>query len=362
MSTRVVSRNQWVALQCGSLPIMGHFLLIANVLRTAGRDAWLSALIGIPVGFLFAAVLLALRRRWKGTPLVDGIYHLAGPVGGTLISALLVLYFFSIGVITLRGLEQFVTSVFMPETPYIVIGVSFILLVAWAMYRDIETVARTAIVLVLFIIITGTTVGTNLMQEKHYVRIFPILENGWPPVLAGALLFSSLWSELISVLVFRSKPYSLKREAQGWTSLILFNGILFILSVLSPVTMFDMPLATHFSWPGQAEVRLIKFGIFDRNDIYGLFTMTAGSLIRITLFLFAACETIAHTVPISSYKSAIGPVAAVTLIVSLLPFWNDAIYSLILQYFYTYSFLLILIPLGLLLLPVKNKKTKRSTC
>ncbi|MHB1682896.1 MAG: GerAB/ArcD/ProY family transporter [Bacilli bacterium] len=355
MSTRVISRNQWVALQSGSLPIVGHFLLVANVLRIAGRDAWISVLISIPVGFLFAAVLLALRRRWKGTPLIDGIYHLAGPVGGTLISALLALYFFSIGVITLRGLEQFIVSVFMPETPYLVIGISFILLVAWAMYRDIEAVARTAIVLVLFIIITGTTVGFSLLPEKHYVRIFPLLENGWSPVLAGALLFSSIWSELISVLVFRSKPYSLKREAQGWTALLLFNGILFILSVLSAVTMFDMPLATHFAWPAQAEVRLIKFGMFDRNDIYGLFTMTAGSLIRITLFLFSACETIAHVVPISSYKSAIWPVAAATLIVSLLPFWNDAVYSLTLKFFYTYTFLFILIPLGLLLLPVKNK-------
>lgn len=335
---------------------MGHFLLIDPLMKIAGKDAWISALLSIPAGMIFSAVFIALRRRWNGILLIDGIYQTMGKFGGWVFSLIFAFYFLTLAVITIRGLESFIATVFMPETPYWALGGSFLLLMVWSLYRNIESIARMAVILLLIILITGHTVGLDLMQEKQYSRLLPLLDNGWQPVLTGALLLISTWSELVAILMFRSKNYTLKEERQGYLTIILFNGILYAITTSSVAAAFGMPLAAHVDWPVQVEVRLIKFGFWDRVDIYGLFVVTAGSYIRAAMFLFTTCETVSRMLSLSSYKSAILPVSGVALVVSLLGFWNEQTFSNFLRMFYSYSWLIILLPLFLLLVTMIQQR------
>ncbi|MGG4441328.1 GerAB/ArcD/ProY family transporter [Brevibacillus fortis] len=349
MDVRTISRFQWVSIHVLSLPIMGHVILIEPLIHTAGKDGWISALISIPAGILFVLLLTILRSKIPNTSLLTGTFEIAGRATAVILSVILIAYFSFASVTTLRGFEEFVKITFLPETPLWAIGTGFMFLIWFSLQRNIESIARMAVIFFLMTMITGPIVGLTLMQEKDYTRILPILDNGWGPVLEGSLYFIALWGELILVLLLQSKWVGKRHDFNGFSFLILFNVFLGASMLMSAIAVFGLPLSEKLDWPVQNTVRQIKLGFISRGDIYGLYTMTAGCFIRVTVFLYAICECLAFLFS-TTYKKLSLPVCLAALLLSLLVFSNHQQLLQTNHAYYKYGYVLLLLPIFLLIL------------
>ncbi|RNB89328.1 spore gernimation protein [Brevibacillus nitrificans] len=357
MGTKVISRLQWVSIQCMSLPIIGHVLLIHPIIKAGGKDGWISALVSIPVGLLFAGTINLLKSYSIDTTLIKAAYETAGKVLAIFLSGILIGYFLFLSVATLRGFEEFMKVSFMPDTPLWAFGASLMLLVWFSLHRNIEATARVAVILFLLILITGSIVGLNLHQEKEYTRILPILENGWDPVVNATVYFISMWSELILISMLQTKWLGARHDFSGHSFVVIFNALLAALMVFGIISVFGLPLSETLDWPVQNEVRMLKFGFIDRGDIYGLFTMSAGCYIRVTVFLFAVCEIFSFWS--SSYKLVTLPVCLLVLLLSIYAFHNHSQFTQIITSFYQYGYLIMGVPLlALVIFIITKRKTQ----
>ncbi|MFS0921264.1 GerAB/ArcD/ProY family transporter [Brevibacillus sp. 179-C 1.1 NHS] len=349
MDVRTISRFQWVSIHVLSLPIMGHVILIKPLIHTAGKDGWISALISIPAGILFVLLLSILRSKIPNTSLLTGTFEIAGRATAVILSVILIAYFSFASVTTLRGFEEFVKITFLPETPLWAIGTGFMFLIWFGLQRNIESIARMAVIFFLMTMITGPLVGLTLMQEKEYARILPILDNGWGPALEGSLYYVALWGELILVLLLQTKRVGVRHDFNGFSFLILFNVFLGASMLMSAIAVFGLPLSEKLDWPVQNTVRQIKLGFISRGDIYGLYTMTAGCFIRLAVFLYAICECLAFLLS-TTYKKLSLPVCLITLFISLLAFSNHQQLLQVNHSYYKYGYVLLLLPIFLLIL------------
>ncbi|MFF0915326.1 endospore germination permease [Brevibacillus sp. NPDC003359] len=349
LDVRTISRFQWVSIQALSLPIMGHVFLIEPLIHTAGKDGWISALISIPCGILFVLLLSILRSKLQNTSLLTGTEEKAGRAPAVILCVILLAYFLYASATTMRGLEEFVKITFLPETPLWAIGTSFILLIWFSLQRNIESIARMAVIFFLMTMITGPLVGLTLMQEKDYARILPILDNGWGPALEGSLFYVALWGELILVLLLQTKWVGVRHDFNGFSFLVLFNVFLGASMLMSAIAVFGLPLSEKLDWPVQNTVRQIKMGFISRGDIYGIYTMTAGCFIRVAVFLYAICECLAFLLS-TTYKKLSLPVCLVTLLLSLLVFSNHQQLLQTNHAYFKYGYVLLLLPIFLLIL------------
>ncbi|MGG4454553.1 GerAB/ArcD/ProY family transporter [Brevibacillus porteri] len=349
LDVRTISRFQWVSIHALSLPIMGHVALIEPLIHTAGKDGWISALISIPSGILFVLLLSILRSKLQSTSLLTATEEKAGRAPAVILCVILLAYFLFASATTMRGLEEFIKITFLPETPLWAIGTSFILLIWFSLQRNIESIARMAVIFFLMTMITGPLVGLTLMQEKDYARILPILDNGWGPALEGSLYYVSLWGEMILVLLLQTKWVGVRHDFNGFSFLVLFNVFLGASMLMGAIAVFGLPLSEKLDWPVQNTVRQIKLGFISRGDIYGLYTMTAGSFIRVAVFLYAICECLAFLLS-TTYKKLSLPVCLVTLFLSLLVFSNHQQLLQTIHSYYKYGYVLLLLPIFLLIL------------
>lgn len=126
-----------------TLSMTGHVLLVPAILALAGRDGWLSVMLAVPGGLMIAICLWQLERTFPGKTLVELCPQVTGYWPGRIISLLYIWYFLFVTALTLRALMDFMVTVFMPETPLLMIGIFFVLLCAYVVKAGIEVLART---------------------------------------------------------------------------------------------------------------------------------------------------------------------------------------------------------------------------
>ncbi|UOF90019.1 endospore germination permease [Fodinisporobacter ferrooxydans] len=344
MSKQLLSRGQWISIESVSLPMLGHFFLVGILIRLSGRDAWIAALASIFPGLLFAWIIAKCKHRFPNILLFESTKHALGRSMGSIVNVIYMFYFMFSAGLTFCGLEQFIATIFMPETPYWAIGGSFSLLIILSLYCGIEAIGRTAVVFFITILVTGTFVGINLIPEKDYSRLLPLLTTNWHEVGRGVLILMSTWSELLLVLFIQNKTSTWKSIRNGVIFIVILNGLLYTMMMASDIAVFGEDLAKTMDWPVQKEVRLLQFSFLDRLDIYGLFTVTAGCMIRIAIFLYGTCKALSSFLQKVPYQAWIIPVVCLIFGFSLLPFWNHARFEQVLETFYFYSSILMLFP------------------
>ena len=188
MTTHKVTSKQlalWFILhQLGSA-----FLLLPGMLASmAKQDAWISVILALSGYMLLVPMYAALAKRLRGRTFHEYLEKVLGKwFGGALTLAFVVGYPFFIFVLVLSDLSEFVTTVFFPETPAIVIQAGMLLPVLYALKLGIASIGRAAELLffvVLFLFFLGYL---SLIPGTNPAQLLPILEYGWKPPLHASI-------------------------------------------------------------------------------------------------------------------------------------------------------------------------------
>ncbi|WP_178076028.1 GerAB/ArcD/ProY family transporter [Paenibacillus oralis] len=350
MEKTAFTLKQWVCLLISSLTLVGHFILVKAELEISGRDSWLSVLVSIPVGCFIGGMVLFIRSRINQRD----EFHNKDTLSKKIIMIVFVFYFLIAAIAALVNLQQFIVTVFLPETPKWAIGLAFIFLVVFSIHKSLRSVGNLAVLFVCLSFITGSGMSLGLMEMKQYSQILPVLADGWTSVWLGGILYLSMWTELTAFLFIPVTLGSTKKGVYGIFTVILFVSILSIVSLISIIALFDYPLVEKLDYPMHNAVKMARFGFFQRVDIYSMYVMTVSSFLRIYLLQLAACQALSRLLILQSYKKFVIPVSVMTYIGSILWFWDNQVYERFTKVFYGYGFLLLIFALVL----AYHKKSK----
>lgn len=215
-------------------------LLMSLSPEAAGRDAWLVPALSVPVIILVALVTVNLGLRFPNKTIVEYAPVIFGRYFGKAVALVYPLGFIYIGSIILSQFSFFLTTAFMPDTPFLVFSMVLVLLSAWAVRGGIEVIARVGQFAFWIFMASFILIFALLSNQMDFSKLLPVLERGIVPILKPMPVPIAFRSEIFVVLMLLpilNQPWKAYRSAIWSVVLVtaaLILGQMAVVSVVGP--------------------------------------------------------------------------------------------------------------------------------
>jgi spore germination protein (amino acid permease) len=276
--------------------ILNHVIIIPILLRSAGRDSWLSVVLAGAVQFAIWIPLIAfIMKRSRQRHMGDWLRERVGKTSSRVITGLVALYFLAMCWLTLRDVTGWAKTTYLPGTPKIVITSSFVLVIFALLRSGLRSIAIANGILLPMIIVLGLFVMSANFPHKDYHLLFPLLKDGHMPLMRGMICAGAGLSE---VCYFLFLQHRLKSKI-GFLPLFAV-GLMLINLTLGPligaITIFGPEESARMRFPSYEQWRLVTFGhFFEHADFLSISQWLSGAFIRISLGLYIALDILGLT-------------------------------------------------------------------
>lgn len=271
------------------LTFMNYSILNLQILplmiRTSGKDLWISTLLSSVVGFFIAFLLWNLEKQ---NPQQTWFEMMQSRPGGRMFTGIVIpiviVYLWLLCILTSVTLTQFISIGFLQETPFWVIATMFGLSVTYSLRKGMISLADLAGLLTFSTMITGTTMSLAISGRRHYGYFLPIGEHGIYPIIMGAALFVPIWTELF-FLGFLPRDGTKKGSwIKTYVWIVAVNTLIFVGHSEGAISVFGLEQSKNLNFPMLSATKAISLGFIDRFDVYGLLLMLFGAFIRVALY------------------------------------------------------------------------------
>ncbi|TDL75259.1 spore gernimation protein [Rhodococcus qingshengii] len=269
-----------------STGLLNHVILIPNLLQAAGRDSWISVIVAYPISLLFLWLIYFIVKNSPNEGFFSMIAQRLGKGFSILFSIPVMLFLFLSAFITLRDLMIWLKAYFLGETAVFVISFILILACFLVTLAGVKSMAISSGLLLPLVMLLGIFIALTNTTVKDPHLLFPILADGYVPVLKGVIYVLSGLLEIYIVILLQ--PFSQKQIKFKHLFILLtaLTGLIF--GPLSAAIMeFGPTEAAHFRYPAYEQWRVLSIGEYISHlDFFALYQWLAGALIRIGLFMY----------------------------------------------------------------------------
>ncbi|MFD2046645.1 endospore germination permease [Ornithinibacillus salinisoli] len=287
-----ISISQFFIIFLLSTGLINHVLVIPLIIDVAGRDAWISAIIGFFMIIPFLCLLLYVTKRFNNVSMFEWLETNYSIVLRRAVAMLLVVFLFITGFITLKETVTWTHNTYLLNTPIMAIGFSILIVSLYISYEKINVIAICAGVLIPFVIIFEVFVTVGTIPDKNYSLILPVLiQNGWVDVMKGSIF---VFGSLIEIFLLLMIQHEVAKKVK-FRHLILLSLFLFFLT-LSPligsIAIFGTEEAGRITYPAFMQWRILSIGqYFNHLDFLSIYQWLSGSFIRLALIMYLITKT-----------------------------------------------------------------------
>ena len=311
---------------------IGYYLLF----KYAGKDAWLSVLLGIILGIGVLYIYKMIKETFNNKEIKD---VLCQSKMGLFYLIILIIFYIYLACVILVLLPMFVNSFYLLYTPKFFVVIPFLLLAINLLF-----------ILSIIIIIIYALFLTKYIKLDN---ILPIFDHSSFSIIKGSLVFASITS-IPQIVSINYKGNSFKDDFKDY----LIAGSFSFINVLFTILTLGEPLINIYSFPEYAVLKQIKILDFIEN------------IENLSTFIWYFDLFVTLTVLINNLKTHLPNKynkvyfnLIMVLIVFLTVFVIGSDYEIIIEFFYTYPIVLaffFLIFISLLIYIKKSKKIKKE--
>lgn len=325
-----ISDHQLMAITTAFICGASTIIISSSAASLAERDAWISAIISIPVGLISVWINTYLGKLYPDKTYVEVMQLLLGKWLGGLVAGNFIL-------MCLTGTSEFVwyvsdffTTQFMPETPTHIINLLFFISVVIALLYGIETIARTSEIFFYVIIIMFTLSMIFISPKVDMNNIRPILEKGITPVLKGSLQLLS-FTVLPSIILNMVYPVNAKVIKSAKKSMLkgyLVGMAITFISVVMCNLVLGSTITSISRFPVFLLTKEIDIGIiFTRLEALIVIVWLLTIFINTVLFFYGGALGLAQLLKLKQHKKIVMPLGLILLVLSDTVYKN-AIYEM----------------------------------
>lgn len=234
------------------------FTFSKSVVETAGRDAWISIVIGGLILMANVFFLCRLAQRFPQQTFFEYCGTVWGKGLGIGIKVLYLLYWIAFLLLLVEEFAVVNKMFFLPDTPSLVPKICILIGAVWLGSYGLVAILRFFQVVGLFVLIPILLLLFLALPEIHLSNFRPILGDGAVPVLRGALWYLATFQGLeiiLFIMPFLVKPKKiLKPSIAGLGGLV---GLSLFLSVCA-IGILGKENVNSSIWPGIATVSTIQ--------------------------------------------------------------------------------------------------------
>ncbi|PWW41965.1 MULTISPECIES: GerAB/ArcD/ProY family transporter [Paenibacillus] len=320
--------------------VVGDMMLIYPSVITsyAKQDAWICALIGVPLGMALVLMFLKLSNLYPEENLIQISRSILGFWPGSLVSGFY-LFFFVIGASThTREVGDFLTSQIFQYTPIRVIILMFVITVGWGLYHGLETMGRSSELLMPILIVFILVLAFCLLPQVDPSNLKPATDTGVVPILQG-ILISIIYpvGELIPIMMI--VPYTLKQAHRTRDVLVaagLGNLLLAILVTISLLVLGAF-LTQHNIYASFILSQKINIGgFFERIEAIMASSWLISTYVKAMVYMYAFIVGCAELFKLKQYRILILPASLLIfglanlvspnltfIVITVVPYWVD---------------------------------------
>jgi spore germination protein KB len=296
--------------------------LVVNLGMEAGKDAWISILIGNVIGLVVFAGYAYLYRKFPKLPLTAYTRKLVGKYLGSVISVLYIILFINLAGRDLRDGSSMLVMATMHHTPLFIVSSLMILSSAYVLHKGVEVLSRTSLVFAALVILIGIFCSMMLMFSGsiHLQQLQPVFENGVKPVLTSVVKQSYMFPFGEMICFTMLMPYLNHTKKGPWViaAAIFVSGLLLSLTMVLNISVLGSDIIKRSPLPLMPTISKISISDFiQRVDILVVMVLIIGVFFKMSVFFAAALIGISELFKIP-YRRMIYPIALIILFSSML--------------------------------------------
>ncbi|MBT2723312.1 endospore germination permease [Bacillus sp. ISL-46] len=288
----------------------------------AGRDAWIATLCSTLLGTVVIMMYIALMRMHPGLTLIEWFPAQLGRWVGTPISWLYPLLFLFDAGRVVGDLRDLIPTTLLPNTPPIVFNGLYMLVMAYALFLGIESLARVgetlfSIIMFLFLIEVVLLCSSKVI---HLDYLLPLLEKGWSPIweVVYPVGITQTYGESIVFAMIWIQTKNPERIMKITILSSLLSGIMLSFSLIFAISIFDEDLFKRSIYPLYTMLGVVNVGDFINNlSPFGVLYFTATAFFKMYIKIFAAITAIKQLTRLQSYRVLILPSVIIVLYIGM---------------------------------------------
>ncbi|WP_152393273.1 GerAB/ArcD/ProY family transporter [Paenibacillus guangzhouensis] len=287
----------------------------------AKQNAWISSIIGVIGGLCFIPLYIVVGNFFPHMNLMQLNEELLGKWVGKAVSLVFLFFFFMAGPASvLYFVGNFMTTQVMPDTPDTSINILFTIVVIIGVYLGLETIARSAEVLIPWFALLFIVMVIFISPQIKWDAVKPILGNGIHPLLLPALSLISVCA-LPSVILLMIFPSCIRNPIQArkafYTGYLLGGCVITIIVVLC-IFVLGPGVTSRNMYPSYTLVKQINVGDFlERIEAVMAIMWFISLYFRLALYCYAIVIGIAQVFNLKEHRSLILPIGLLLALYSL---------------------------------------------
>ncbi len=236
-----ISYHQFMILSSGVL-LSALFLSIVQIVGSvAGRDGWWSVMPGYLIVIPWGFMILSFMKNYPG----QNLLQISGKVFGKWVGKVIAVVYILIpgymaALLTAREVDTYKRMI-MPLMPKSILAMGILLLVIALAWAGIEVLARFSEFVLPFVVMALLVSIILAIPRFEWGEFYPVLANGFKPILFGAFKIVPISLEYIfflaGVLPFLPAGEQARLKNGLWRAVILV-GTLLTLVVLTAIMIF----------------------------------------------------------------------------------------------------------------------------
>lgn len=313
-----------------STGLSNHVLIIPLIIDAAGRDSWISVIVGYLLSIPLLLLLWSITKQIKTSSFFELLEAKYSHTLRNIIALLLLVFLTLTGFITVKETVSWTHDTYLLNTPMLVVAFS-ILATSLYIAGEIRVIAICAGIIFPFVIAFGIFVAVGTIPDKDYSLILPVLvENDWVDVMKGSLFILGSTAEIF-ILVLIQHHITKKVTFRHLLFLTFFLFILTIGPLLGSMAIFGPVEAGSIKYPAFLQWRILSIGqYFNHLDFLSIFQWLSGSFIRLALILYLIKETFRFKKPIIVQII----VCILYIVLILVPISDQQLYMFLTKYYY----------------------------
>ncbi|NLB18874.1 MAG: endospore germination permease [Syntrophomonadaceae bacterium] len=279
------------------------------------QDAWITAHMASFWGILVVLTIVALSKRFPGYTLTEYLPIVIGKPLGLVLGLLYASWFMFIGAFTTLEVTIFFSSLILPVTPFLVIVISLMIVVYYALQKGLEVWVRAnelLLVLIILSIILVVFLPYNYMDLR---RLLPIGEHDLSALLEVSLKGGSLRGEIMMLGMFIPLLTCNKNVNRNMILTVVMAGVFLGAVEMAAVAVFGGANTANSEFTIHSLASMVNIGtVISRIEILVVIMWLAASFIKICALLYCSAVATADSVGLKDYKFLLLPLIIISIL------------------------------------------------
>ena len=228
-----------------------------NLIKIVKQDSYISMIIGFILGFIPLFLIYIIFNYQPNLTLPQKNIKLFGSILGTIINIIITWFTFFLILILFGNFITFIYTQYLNKTPTLIISISFILPIIYVLLHDINTICRTAVLLLFFTIIFYLLSLIGLGSQMNLENFKPILEASNNILFKGSFSFLTYnVLPLYLLLIIPKNNIKYKSFFKYITIFYIIASISLLIVLITTIGIFGVKLCNLYEYP---EFQVLKY-------------------------------------------------------------------------------------------------------